>query len=87
MIVPWHPFQVLSRKIRSVSLPSGYFRAFLDIGVGKQSFPFTPVKWGVSGGSWEKTVDSLLCSQIMHSSGVKMTWNSGLKYSSLGKQA
>ena len=69
-----------------MSLLNGYFVAFLDVGIGKQSFPFTLMKWEVSGGSWEKTVDILLCSQMMHSSGVKTTWNPGLKYSSLGKQ-
>lgn len=62
-----------------MSLPNGLFAAILDLGIGKQSFPFSLMKWEVFGRSWEKIVEILLCSQIMHSSRVKKTWNPGLK--------
>lgn len=66
-------------KIRNMSLLNGSFAAVLDVGIGKSSFRFSLMKWEVSGRSWEKIVEILLCSQIMHSFGVKNTWNPGLK--------
>ena len=62
-----------------MSLPKGFSAAVLDTGVGKSSFCFSLMKCKSLEGHGRKIVEILPCFQIMHSSGVKNTWNPGLK--------